>query len=123
MASLADGGLALLLIVAVGMLPGSGEGVGRTKLLAFFFLLFWYDPLFTSRWCTLGQWLAGIRVRRNDDFDEPLPLHKAILRFLVKGTLGWVSFFSMPFTDRYRALHDIAAGSVVLQVRAIRAAV
>lgn len=123
MSSIIDGLLALTLLVAIGMLPGEGEGVGRTKFLAFFCLVFWYEPLFTSRWCTFGQWVTGIRVRRNDDPDEQLSLGPAVLRFAVKAVLGALSFFTMPFTYRYRAIHDLVARSVVIQVRTQRSPV
>jgi hypothetical protein len=124
MATLLDGLLAFGLFIMVGLLPGEGETVGRTKFLAFLFLAFWYDPVFTSHWCTFGQWVTGVRVRRNDEPEERIPLWAAILRLFVKGVLGWISFFSMPFTERYRGLHDMAARSVVLQVRlpAVKAA-
>lgn len=127
MSALCDGLLVFALIIAVGMLPGSGAAVGRTKFLAFVFLALWYEPIFTSRACTLGQWITGVRVRRNDDMEERISIGRALLRIMVKGALGWLSFFTMPFSPRYRAIHDMVAGSVVIlparRLAAVRASI
>ena len=120
MASMIDGLLALALVITVGMIPSEGEFAGRTKFLVFIVIGFWSEPILTSRLCTVGQWAAGIRVRRNADPDERISVGAAAVRLVVKGTLGWVSFFSLPFARRNRALHDMAAGSVVIQVRGAR---
>lgn len=42
-----------------------------------------------------------------------LGLVRALVRFLLKGFLGWLSFFTMAFTKRRQAMHDILTGSVV----------
>jgi uncharacterized RDD family membrane protein YckC len=38
---------------------------------------------------------------------------KAFLRTLLKGFLGIISFFSMNFSRRYQAIHDIVTGTSV----------
>ena len=116
-ATVIDGLLAFAVIVIVGLLPGEGAAIGRTKFLAFVVFGFWAEPMLTSHWCTPGQGLTGIRVRSNDDPEEHIGLGSAVLRLLVKSLLGWISFFTLPFTHRQRALHDIVANSVMIQVR------
>ena len=42
-----------------------------------------------------------------------LGLARSFVRFLLKGFLGWLSFFTMALTRRHQAVHDILTGSVV----------
>lgn len=76
-------------------------------------LLFFYEPVLTSRLCTIGQKITGIRIRKIDS-GERLSIYRACLRTIVKLALGIVSFFSIPVTRKRRALHDFPAGSVVI---------
>jgi len=118
LSSLADGFLVFALLVVIGLLPlGEGDIQGRLRLSLFVFLLVWYEPVLTSHWCTFGQWLTGIRVRSDKDESAQVGVLRLLLRTVMKGLLGWISFFSMPFTDKRRALHDLAAGTVVVHKR------
>jgi uncharacterized RDD family membrane protein YckC len=78
------------------------------------FVLLGYEPLFTSLSATVGQRAMGFRVRRLADQTRPIPIPAAYLRFAVKIALGVVSFFTMSFSRQQRAIHDMAAGSVVI---------
>jgi len=66
---------------------------------------------------TLGQWVAGVRVRRFDT-GAKIGVPKAYVRILVKAFLGFISFFSLPFALGRRALHDMATGSIVITAAA-----
>lgn len=76
-------------------------------------LFFLYEPLCTSKLCTFGQKAMGIRVRTVDT-GRPISIIAAYLRIVVKIALGIISFFSIPCTRKRRAIHDFAAGSVVV---------
>lgn len=79
------------------------------------FMFFVYEPFCTSMYCTLGQKITGIRIRKYDSFaDENISLPKAYLRILSKIILGFISFFSIIFSKEKRAIHDFIAGSIVL---------
>lgn len=76
-----------------------------------------YEPICTGRFVTLGQWAAGVRVRRFDT-GVRIGLLRAYGRLLIKGFLGFISFFSLAFTPGRRALHDMATGSIVIMAAA-----
>lgn len=78
------------------------------------FVLVGYEPLFTSLGATVGQRAMGYRVRRQTDQSRPIAIPAAYLRFVVKILLGVISFFTMSFSRQQRAIHDMAAGSVVI---------
>lgn len=78
-----------------------------------------YEPGCTAFGATVGQRLCKFRVRRATDARHRINLAAAWVRYLVKCTLGIVSFFTMLFTRRCRAIHDLASGSIVLDVEAL----
>jgi uncharacterized RDD family membrane protein YckC len=78
-----------------------------------FLVLFSYEPILTSRFCTLGQKITGIRVRSLAS-RERISLIDAYIRSAMKLLLGFVSFFLMPATRKRRAIHDFVAGSVAV---------
>ncbi|ETN93848.1 hypothetical protein P278_32580 [Zhouia amylolytica AD3] len=43
-----------------------------------------------------------------------IPIHKALLRCLVKYLLGWISLLSISLSPQNLAIHDHLSGSVVL---------
>ena len=84
---------------------------------------FWfgYEPGCTAFGTTVGQRLFRFRIRRASDPRRRLNLVAAWVRCMVKYAFGLLSFISMMFTRRRRALHDLASGSVVLDVDALPA--
>mgnify|MGYP002777335508 CR=1 FL=1 len=84
----------------------------RISLLAFAFGL--YEPLCTATVGTVGQNMFGIKVRRLDNMDLKLSLWMALRRYIVKCLLGTISFIAISFTSRKVAIHDMAAGSIVI---------
>ena len=72
-----------------------------------------YEPLCTGHFVTVGQRVAGVRVRRFDS-GEKIGVLRAYGRIVVKGLLGFISFLVLPFTPGRRALHDMATGSIVI---------
>ena len=94
-----------------------------------------YEPILSSRLCTVGQFLMGTRVRAAETF-EKLPIGAAYKRFVLKyvasilgaasaGTAnvpagaGGVRVAVWPYGD-HRALHDLQVGSVVVKAAALK---
>jgi uncharacterized RDD family membrane protein YckC len=87
------------------------------RITAFIFIFLLYDPIFTSSFGgTFGHMMVGVRVRRASDVSKNILIHKALLRSLVKGTLGEISLFTIAFNDKNKAIHDYVADSVVVYV-------
>jgi uncharacterized RDD family membrane protein YckC len=74
-----------------------------------------YEPILTSKLSTLGQAVTGIRVRQYANRQARIPLARAYVRTVVKVLLGVYSLFAMGFSRDRRAVHDYAAGSIVLE--------
>jgi uncharacterized RDD family membrane protein YckC len=77
-----------------------------------------YEPLLTRYLCTPGQLLMRIRVRTEPDI-ERVPILRTFLRLTVKYLLGIISFVFMPAHRQKRALHDLAAGTIVVDARSV----
>ena len=86
------------------------QAVRIALILGMFFI---YEPLCTSKFCTLGQKVTGIRVRQFGS-RQKISLLAAYGRILVKLFLGRISFFTIPFSKGKRGVHDFAASSVVI---------
>ena len=83
-------------------------------------LMILYDPIFTSTTCTLGQKLAGVRVRNfrklhYDDREVRIGFLQATLRIVVKFILGGITVISFFVNDEKRMLQDFASGSIVIK--------
>ncbi|WP_124979496.1 RDD family protein [Nonlabens xiamenensis] len=86
----------------------------RLGLFISYFLL--YEPIFLSLFKgTVGHMFINIKVTRQNDDQQAIPLHKAAIRTLLKLLLGWVSLLTISGSDRKQAIHDSVAGSVVLE--------
>jgi uncharacterized RDD family membrane protein YckC len=81
-------------------------------------LLLLYEPLLTRYACTLGQLAMRIRVR-SEPGGQAVPVWRLYCRLSVKFLLGIVSFIFMPGHAKKRAIHDIAAGTIVVDTRRV----
>lgn len=78
------------------------------------FLFFVYEPICTSKFCTIGQKVTGIRVRAMF-LRQNISISKAYFRIIIKILFGFLSFFTIPFTKNKRAIHDLIANSIVIE--------
>lgn len=62
---------------------------------------------------TIGHHLLKIRVTKKDGTGN-INLIAASVRFVVKMLLGWTAFIFILNSNRHQALHDMAAGSIVV---------
>lgn len=117
LATLIDGALILLVFVSSAyMLQGNSKIEIAIRIGIGCAIFFGYEPLFTSKLCTLGQKTMGIRIREIDT-EANISVIAAYLRIVVKILVGFISFFSIPWTRKRRALHDFVAGSVVVYAK------
>ena len=75
-----------------------------------------YEPVSMTLGCTLGNYIKGIRVRKVDDTSRKINIFQALVRYPIKFGLGWVSFLTIGSNPKRRAIHDLAAGSVMIKV-------
>lgn len=105
--------VSFILIILAFILQGEGNVESMIRIGIALTVVCLYEPLFTSRLCTLGQRIMGIRVRKTDGA-EKISILDSYLRTIIKLLLGFISFFPIPLTRKRRALHDFVARSVVI---------
>jgi uncharacterized RDD family membrane protein YckC len=87
----------------------------NVKVIAFVFVFILYDPIFTSVFGgTIGHMMLGIRVKRESDEKKNILFPLAILRFIVKASLGIISLLTVSGNKKGKAIHDYLVGSVVV---------
>lgn len=85
------------------------------KIIAFVFIFLLYDPIFTSLFGgTIGHMIMNIRVKRSKNVQKNILFPLAIIRFIVKAFLGWLSLLTVSGNERRKAIHDMLVGSVVI---------
>ncbi len=89
------------------------------RMILFFAIWGLYEPLSTSLGCTVGNFVKDIRVRRISDNSRRINLLQAYIRYILKFSLGWISFLTINGNTERRAIHDFAAASVMIKKRDI----
>ena len=86
------------------------------RVIAFVLLFVVYDPLFTSAFgATIGHSFSNIMVRKESNPHQNINFFSALLRFILKLLLGWLSLLTVTSHTKKRALHDFVGGSIVLK--------
>lgn len=107
--------IVLLMYLFGVLLELLGEVPDSVRIGLFVFVWIIYEPLFTTFGCTVGNYIKGIRVRRIDNTGRRIPFHMALVRYVVKCALGWISFLTIHGNKERRAIHDLAANSVMIR--------
>lgn len=85
------------------------------RMAVFVLVVLLYDPIFTSMFGgTIGHSRSGITVRSESNHSKYISFPLAILRFVLKTFLGWLSLLTVTSSENRQAIHDLAAKSVVL---------
>ena len=84
------------------------------KILVFVLIFMLYEPLMVSiNKATIGQRLLKLKVEKLNT-GKRLNIVSAIIRFLIKSLLGWISLFTISSNQNNQAIHDIAVNSIVV---------
>lgn len=95
-----------------GMIDNVNETLRGTVFVVLFIL---YEPLFVSFFgASLGHMFCDLRVQKDDITEKNISLPKAIVRFILKTALGWISLLSISSDTKKRAIHDKFVNSVVV---------
>lgn len=109
-----DSTLVILMFIAISFIfPQDTSNFPFIRLTLIIIMFLIYEPFLTSKFCTLGQKITGIRVREINSLQK-ISILSAYGRIIVKMILGMISFFTIPFTKGKRAIHDFAVDSVVI---------
>jgi uncharacterized RDD family membrane protein YckC len=106
----------LLVTFAIGSILNRFENVPDwVRIVLFFGLWAVYEPVSTALGCTLGNYVKGIRVRQYNKYGSRINIAQAFIRYLLKTTLGWLSFITIHMNKDKRAIHDLVSGSVMIK--------
>jgi uncharacterized RDD family membrane protein YckC len=89
------------------------DGFRIILVIIWWLTLIFYEPLFV--WLgggTLGHRVMNLQVVDNRTGGR-VSLPKALGRYLIKAVLGVFSFFTMSFSRRHQAIHDLVTNSSV----------
>jgi len=107
-----------LLFLITNIFESIGDVSTTTKIVAFFGVFIFYEPLFISLFGgTIGHYINGLRVKRDNNLKKNVILPLAILRYIVKIFLGVISLFTVSSNFENKAIHDMAVRSVVIKVK------
>lgn len=85
------------------------------RIILFIGLWIIYEPVCTALGCTLGNYIKDIRVRKHNENTERINIFQALVRYVLKVALGWISFLTIHNNKERRAIHDLVAGSVMIK--------
>lgn len=98
-------------------------GMENSELKApiFILLFFLYDPLMIAfAGGTLGHKMLNLKVRKASDTSKKMNFIVAVVRFVFKTLLGWVSLLTITGNEKRQAIHDLVTNSVVLKIKKMR---
>ena len=116
-AALIDGVLIILVMYATSEILSQYEDVPSwIRVVAFLFIFVLYEPIFVSAFGqTLGHSNVGLHVKRESDTTKNINFPLALLRYLVKLFLGWISLLTVTGNTKKKAIHDFVANSIVIE--------
>lgn len=116
-AAVIDGVAVIAAMYAVSEILALFESVPTYMRIAAFIVIFVvYDPFFTSVFGgTIGHSYSKITVRKESDLKKHISFPAAVIRFILKALLGWLSLLTVTGDAKKKAIHDIAVKSVVVE--------
>lgn len=105
----------IMMFVFAAWLDRFDDAPSWLRIALFFGAWAIYEPLCTSLGGTIGNHVKGIRVRQHGATNQKINFFQAFARYLVKITLGWISFLTIHTNNERRAIHDMVAGSVMIR--------
>lgn len=121
-AAVLDGIVLMVIIYSFSFaLEQFGSVPNYVRIIAFIFTFFLYEHLLVSiTGATVGHFFNDIVVTQENQLRKKLVFHKALLRFILKFSLGWISLLTIHSNSKKQAIHDAAAGSVVIPYKVFK---
>lgn len=115
-AAVVDNVLVFVLIMLASEVLSDFDSVATwVRILVFVFIFVLYEPLFISAFgMTIGHNLLKIKVQKDKPGGGNINIFLAIVRFLIKYALGWVSLLTIMGNEKRKAIHDLAINTIVV---------
>lgn len=106
--------LILFMLIATDIFARFENVPDYARMLAFVFIFILYDPLMVTIFgATVGHRVSKLKVQQLNT-GKHINFGFAIIRFLIKATLGWVSLFTVSTNKNRQAIHDSIVDSIVV---------
>lgn len=114
-AAIVDSIIIILLLLLVTDIFSNFENVpDAAKIIAFVLIFGLYDPIMVSIFgSTVGHRFNNLKVQKLAN-GKKINFLQAIIRFIVKALLGWLSFLTVSSNENKQAIHDGIVKSVVV---------
>ena len=104
----------LLLLGATDVFSNIENVPDYAKIITFSCIFLLYDPLMISfMGATIGHRINKIKVQRFDN-GKKINIALALIRFVIKALLGWVSLITISSNEKKQAIHDAIVNSIVV---------
>jgi len=103
------------MFIIAGILSNYENVPDWVRITSFIMLVGVYEPLLMSTGGTIGNRLMKLQVRQYADETKRINIFQSYSRYFVKILLGWLSFITIHMNKHKRGIHDLAAGSVMIQ--------
>jgi uncharacterized RDD family membrane protein YckC len=112
--------LILLMYSASEILNLLGTIPNYVRTTIFLIIFVFLEPILVSIFgATVGHFFSDIVVKRQNDEKKNINFLVALIRYILKILLGWLSLLTITGNDKQQAIHDLAANSVVKQYEKI----
>jgi len=108
--------IVIMMFIAASILDRYEYSPDWIRIVLFFGIWGVYEPVCTAFGFTIGNYMKGLRVRQYSNTNKKINIFMAFIRYVLKIGLGWISFLTIHFNNERRAIHDFAAGSVMIRV-------
>ncbi len=91
------------------------ESVSNTfRILVFIFIFLLYEPILVSIFgATIGHFFNDIVVKKEKNETQNINFPSAIIRFILKASLGWLSLLTINGNKKGQAIHNSFVKSIV----------
>lgn len=105
----------LLIMLASEVLSDINDVATWVRVVVFVFIFVLYEPLFISAFgMTIGHSLLKIKVEKDKSEGGNINIFWAVIRFLIKYALGWLSLLTIMGNEKRKAIHDLATNTIVV---------
>ena len=96
--------IVVLMFAFSSILEGYDDAPKWIRITMFISIWLLYDPVCTSLGGTIGNYAKGLRVRQLKNPTKRINILQAVVRYLFKFALGWLSFMTINLNEEKRAI-------------------
>jgi uncharacterized RDD family membrane protein YckC len=106
----------ILMFLSATILDKFDDAPDWIRIVLFFGIWGIYEPVCMTFGCTIGNFIKRIRVKKFQAPEKNINIFQAYVRYVTKVLLGFISFLTITTNKERRAIHDMAASTVMVKV-------